>query len=251
MEMYGTIVVLDVTLAASAAQAAGLYLYELGTPDLGLAAAGRAALANDASTVIGNPAGMTRLERSQLTGSMYTIIPSMQFDRGPNTTFSGGNGFNAGAPIPSLSSVSIPFPAGGLFYVYSLSPDFKLGVGAASAYGGGMNYGKEWVGRYFTQKLQLLSGTLNPGFAYRINEWLSIGAGFSVNYALLSETVAVNNLTDSRGVTRRVFQQLCEFCRPEYKHEILARRSASDTILKDMAQRSHRGHNLREKEANT
>ncbi len=32
-----------------------------------------------------------------------------------------------------------------------------------------MNYGKEWVGRYSVQKLQLLSATLNPGFAYRVN----------------------------------------------------------------------------------
>jgi long-chain fatty acid transport protein len=189
-------VVFCMTLTVSSAQAAGLYLYENGTPDLGLAAAGRAALAQDASTVMGNPAGMTRLEHSQITSSVYTIIPSAQFDRGPGTTISGGKGFNAGAPIPSLSSVSVPFPAGSLFYVYNLSSDFKLGVGAVSAYGGGMNYGKEWAGRYTVQKLQLLSATLNPGFAYRINEWLSVGAGFSVNYALLSQTTAVNNLAE-------------------------------------------------------
>jgi long-chain fatty acid transport protein len=186
----------SVTLLASSARAAGGYLYELGTPDLGTAAAGRAALAQDASTIVGNPAGMTRLDRSQLTGSLYTILPSMQFDRGPGTLGSGGNGFNAGAPIPSLSSVSIPIPAGGLFYVYSLSKDLKLGVGAASAYGGGMNYGKGWVGRYYLQKAQILSATLNPGIAYRVNTWLSVGAGFSVNYALLSQTTAVNNLLD-------------------------------------------------------
>jgi long-chain fatty acid transport protein len=184
------------TLVVSSAQAAGLYLYEAGTPDLGLAAAGRAALAQDASIVMGNPAGMTRLDRSQLTGSMYTIIPSMQFDRGSGTTISGGDGFNAGAPIPSLSSVSVPFPAGSLFYVHNLSPDLKLGVGAVSAYGGGMNYGKEWAGRYTLQKLQILSATLNPGFAYRVNNWLSVGAGFSVNYALLSQTTGVNNLAE-------------------------------------------------------
>src|SRR5262250_3329964 len=82
---------LGVTLSASSAWAAGLYLYELGTPDLGTAQAGQAALAQDASVVMRNPAGMTRLEGSQLTASLYTILPSMQFDRGPGTTFSGGN----------------------------------------------------------------------------------------------------------------------------------------------------------------
>lgn len=187
---------LGMTLSASSAWAGGAYLYENGTPDLGTAAAGRAAMAQDASTVVGNPAGMTRLERSQLTGSIYTIITSTRFDRGPGTTLSGGNGFNAAAPIPSLSSVSIPFPAGSLFYVYSLSPDLKLGVGAVSGYGGGYNYGKEWVGRYNLQKAQVLSATLNPGFAYRLNDWLSVGAGFSVNYVLLSQTAAFNNLAE-------------------------------------------------------
>jgi len=61
---------------------------------------------------------------------------------------------------------------------------------------GGMNYGKQWVGRYNVQKSQLLSATLNPGIAYRVNDWLSLGAGFSVNYALLSQTTAVNNLAE-------------------------------------------------------
>jgi long-subunit fatty acid transport protein len=91
-------VVFCLTLVASSARAVGLYLYENGTPDLGLAAAGRAALAQEASTVVGNPAGMTRLDRSQLTFSVYTMLPSMQFDRGAGTTFSGGHGFNAGTP---------------------------------------------------------------------------------------------------------------------------------------------------------
>ena len=81
---------LCMTLAASSAWAAGAYLYELGTPDLGTAAAGRAALGQDASTVLGNPAGMTRLERSQFTGSLYTILPSVQFDRSSGTTAVGG-----------------------------------------------------------------------------------------------------------------------------------------------------------------
>lgn len=197
---------MSVTLGVTVVWAAGLYLYEVGSPDLGTAAAGRAALAQDASTVMGNPAGMTRLKRSQLTGSLYTILISSQFDRSSGTTLSGGDGFNAGVSAPSSSSAGIPFPAGSLFYVYNLSPDLRLGVGAVSAYGGSLNYGKEWAGRYSVQKLQLLSGTLNPGFAYRINGWMSVGGGFSVNYALLSQTLAVNNLAEQLPDGRMKFK---------------------------------------------
>src|SRR5215510_12057962 len=92
-------VALGLGFIASSVWAGGPYIYELGTPDLGTAAAGRAALAQDASTVVGNPAGMTRLERSQLTTTLYTILPSLKFDRGPGTTPSGGNGFDAGTSI--------------------------------------------------------------------------------------------------------------------------------------------------------
>ena len=51
--------ILLASLIASPAQAGGLYLYELGTPDVGTAAAGWAARAQDAGTVFTNPAGMT------------------------------------------------------------------------------------------------------------------------------------------------------------------------------------------------
>jgi long-chain fatty acid transport protein len=56
-------------LLSSPAGAGGLWLYEMGTPDLGTASAGRAAMALDASTAFGNPAGMTKLERSQFLGA--------------------------------------------------------------------------------------------------------------------------------------------------------------------------------------
>ena len=99
--------------------------------------------------------------------------------------------------------MSIPIPAGAFFYVYNLSPDWKLGVGVASGFGAGLNYGKEWAGRYLIQKAQLLTTTFNPGVSYRINNWLSVGAGFSINYALFSYTTAVNNILDRLPDGRR------------------------------------------------
>ena len=52
------VLVFSLTLA-SGAHAGGLYLYEVGSPDVGLAGAGYAARADDAATVFTNPAGMT------------------------------------------------------------------------------------------------------------------------------------------------------------------------------------------------
>jgi long-subunit fatty acid transport protein len=42
--------------------------YEIGTEDVGLAGAGQAARAQDASTIVTNPAGMTRLPDHMFTG---------------------------------------------------------------------------------------------------------------------------------------------------------------------------------------
>ena len=52
--------------SAHEAAAGGIMLYEGGTADIGLASAGYGARAQDASTVLTNPAGMTRLEGTQI-----------------------------------------------------------------------------------------------------------------------------------------------------------------------------------------
>ena len=65
------------------AEAGGLYLYEIGSPDVGLAAAGYAARAADASTVFTNPAGMTRLKRPSWQSAARCKCPSFRTDRSP------------------------------------------------------------------------------------------------------------------------------------------------------------------------
>ena len=49
-------------------QAGGIDLYEMATPDVGLASAGYSARAQDASTLFKNPAGMSLLEGTQVPG---------------------------------------------------------------------------------------------------------------------------------------------------------------------------------------
>jgi hypothetical protein len=67
-------------------QAGGISLYEIATPDVGLAAAGYAARAEDASTVFTNPAGMSRLEGADVGEDSGAPVPP---DYGPV-----GNAFN-------------------------------------------------------------------------------------------------------------------------------------------------------------
>src|SRR6266436_8760514 len=153
----------------TSARGAGLLLYETGAPDLGTASAGRAAMAADASTAAANPAGMTLLERSQLLSAYGAMLPSTNFDIAPQTTNKGGGGGNAG----------VFFPIGGFFYAYRLSERFRLGVAVDSDFAGNFNYGKQWAGRYYVTREPLITGKVNPSIAYEVNDWLSVGAGFS------------------------------------------------------------------------
>ena len=173
-----------VALSAAPAMAAGFWIYEMGTPDLGTASAGRAASAKDAATVFGNPAGMTSLDRSQLLVGTQLIVGDVHFNRDSGTTVAGGNGGNASGAIPAAS----------FYYAHSVTPDFKLGFWNGSYIGGALQYEDNWSGRYYVQKVEWL--TLGAGIngAYRINDWLSIGGGPFALYSDLEQRAALNNL---------------------------------------------------------
>ncbi len=165
---------------------AGLWLYEQGTPDLGTASAGRAALAVSAATAGGNPAGMTRLKQSQLLVGVQPLYYDAKFET-QTSSFGGGNGGNAGGLVP----------AGGLYYVHSVSDDLKLGLAAASYVGLGLDFGNDWAGRYYLTEGEILTFAVQPSIGYRVNKQLSVGAGAKIVYASLDQKVAVNNVFEA------------------------------------------------------
>ena len=146
------------TVAPDAARAGGLFVTEMGTPDLGMAAAGRASTADNAATAFGNPAGMTRLEGSHLLVGLQGGYGIVEFDRGSESTVSGGNGGNA----------SGGFPGAGFYAVYSLTPDIKLGLSTGSNFGGDVQYEKGWSGRYYATKDELVTFGVWPVAAYKV-----------------------------------------------------------------------------------
>jgi long-chain fatty acid transport protein len=178
-----TIVCLSTLLSAlqGIALGAGLELYPT---DLGTASAGAAAKAENASTAASNPAGMTLLDRSQLTTEPGALLPSTNFDVAPQTTTKGGGGGNAG----------VFFPTGSFYYVYKFSERVRLGVAVFSDYGLGADYGLSWVGRYYATQEQLISGKVNPSIAYSVNDWLSVGVGFNFSVARLTFQSKINNV---------------------------------------------------------
>lgn len=191
----GGVAALTLAIVNASAQAAGLWLYEQGTPDVGTASAGMTSRAQDAATAFANPAGMTRLEGSQFMLGIQPIYADVKSDVDV-ATFGGGNGGNAGGFVPS----------GGLFYVHSVSDDLKLGFSAGSYLGLGLTFDNDWAGRYYNQRVDFTTLFANGSVGYRINDWLSVGGGVSVVHGSLGYKAALNNVLDGRADGRVRFK---------------------------------------------
>jgi long-chain fatty acid transport protein len=178
-------------LAASAAHAGGLYLSEFGTPSMGTAGAGALAVASDASTALHNPAGMTRLDEHQLMLSVAPGIAVTKFDPAKDTPVPGGDGGNQGGFVPILSGS----------YAHKLSERWRLGVALLSVSGAVLDPRDNWAGRNQLTEVSLFSLSVSPTLAYRVNDWLSLGAGPGITYASLDmDLVAPGPLGREIGV---------------------------------------------------
>lgn len=176
---------------SATAQAGGISLYEVGTADVGLAAAGYAARAQDAATILTNPAGMTRLAGNQLTLGAQALHADLGFSIGDATSPALGGGAG-GNPIGW-------FPGGGAFYSHSVSPDLKLGIALTGNFGSAVKYDSGWVGRYYVQEGTLLGVSILPSVAWRVNDRLSLGAALNVMRGTFETKVAVNNIVGPDG----------------------------------------------------
>lgn len=178
------LLLLGLLAAPAPALAGGLTLYEVGTPDLGLAAAGYAARAQDPATVLTNPAGMTRLAGSQLLVGGQLLYGTLDFDPSDLTTTAGGDGGNAVGLLPAAS----------VFYTQQLSSRASLGFGLFSNFGLGLDYDEDWVGRYYAQKAALIGMSAMPAIAFKVSDEVSLGVALNAMYGFLSDTVAINNI---------------------------------------------------------
>jgi len=167
-------VVGGLTMAATA-NAGGLYIYEYGGPSMGTASAGRTARARDASTAIHNPAGMTRLDDHQLMLAVAPGYGSIEFEPADDTPVPGKGGGNQGGFVPVMSGS----------YVHKISDRWRFGVGLLSVSGAILDPDNRWVGRNQVTNLSLFTISALPSIAYRVNDWLSVGAGALLTYGKL------------------------------------------------------------------
>ena len=177
---------LSIMFSGGPAWAGGIMLYQFGSPDVGTSAAGYAARAQDASTVFTNPAGMSRLERSQVLLGMQALYGDVEFSPNPATTYSGDGGNAVGL-----------VPAGSAFIAHKVNQDFSLGFGFLSYFGLSQSFDDHWAGRYYIQESTLMGISFMPAASYRVNDWLYLGAGLNIMYGYMEGKNAINNIPES------------------------------------------------------
>jgi long-chain fatty acid transport protein len=174
------------------ARAGGLYLYEIGSPDVGLAGAGYAARAEDAATVFTNPAGMTRIDQPSLMLGAQPVYLHLDFNPDGNTSAVASTLPGSGAADSGDSNGWLP--AGGLYYVHPVNDRLRLGMALNGYFGLALDYQDDWVGRYYLREGTLQAAAIQPAIAWKVNDWLSVGAGVAALYGIMDAEIAVNNI---------------------------------------------------------
>lgn len=183
------------------AQAAGFALTEQSGSSIGNAFAGAGTAAEDASTILSNPAGLSRLRGMQFAVSGYAIKPSINFNNKDSATLIGAD---VGNPLLTGSSGGDAGDWAFLSNVYfaaDVNDHIKIGLGIHSPFGLKTEYDNRWVGRYDAIKSDLKTININPAAAYQLNDKVSFGFGVNAQYisAELSNAVDFGSICAMAG----------------------------------------------------
>jgi long-chain fatty acid transport protein len=157
------------------ASAGGFQLLEQNVSGLGNSYAGSAAVADNASTIFFNPAGMTQLKDREFSAGVAAIGPSFKFS---DSGSSAGAFTAAGTGGDAGSWAAVP----NAYMSWALNKDLYVGVGLSAPFGLKTEYSSPWIGSAQSNSFSVETLNLNPSIAYRVNEAVSVGGGVSYQH---------------------------------------------------------------------
>ena len=183
-----TLAIGAVTLALGAGHAHGaaFALIEQNALGLGNAFAGSAAIAEDSSTIYFNPAGLARLNFTQVKVAVHLIKPSAKFHNDNSQAALGqplgGEGGDAGdwAVVPNLYAST------------AINDRVHVGIGINAPFGLKTEYDDGWIGRYQALKSEIKTINVNPSVSYKVSDAVWLGAGLNYQRFEAELTQAVN-----------------------------------------------------------
>jgi long-chain fatty acid transport protein len=185
-------------LGVSEAQASGFALMEQNASGLGNAFAGQAAVAEDASTIFYNAAGLSLLPKGAnlALGADYIDL-STKFSNSGSVSATGRPPGNDGGDAGS--SALVP----SVYFAMNAGPRIKLGVGINAPFGLKTEYDSNWIGRFQAIKSSIETVNINPTMSFKVSDQLALGVG--LNYqtikAELTKAVSLGAAEGSAKVT--------------------------------------------------
>lgn len=166
-----TVLLLGTAFAAASVHASG---YHFGTQSVNAQSTANAAAAEaaDASTIFYNPAGLTKLDSSQISVNANIVLPSIHYEADSATDFTG-------LPVQGSKNGKITKTtvAPHIYGAYKINDDLTVGLGVYVPFGSATEYEKDSVLRHNINKLGLTSIAVEPVAAWKLNDRHSFGAG--------------------------------------------------------------------------
>jgi long-chain fatty acid transport protein len=159
---------------AQQAMATGFQINEMSPSLQGTATAGAAAATNDPSAMAYNPATLATIQGTQVQLAASYIMPHVSYENAAGT----GTG-----SLTSQSSIAPAdlVPAG--YFAAALPDGFFEGIAVTAPWGLSTQYDPTWVGSPNAVKSSIETTDIAPTIAYRVNDYLAIGAAVHAQYA--------------------------------------------------------------------
>jgi long-chain fatty acid transport protein len=161
--------------ASSHAHAGGFALREQSAAGQGMSFAGVAAGAGGLSSMFWNPATITMSPGFQSHLALSAIIPTSEI-----------------TPVAGTNPILLPLgPSGDLaldavvpasYSSYQVNDQLWLGLYTGAPFGLATKPGPVWAGQLYARTTQVTNYEVQPTIGYRLNDWLSVGAGLRIEY---------------------------------------------------------------------
>lgn len=196
----GAVIAIGATalILATSAEGSGFALLEQSASRLGTAFSGTAAVADDATTIFYNPAGLVHLDQGEVLIVASGIDVGSQFRNANSQPALGQPLGDAGGDAGGWNAV----PAA--YFALPVNKDLAFGLAFNVPFGLKLEYDDDWIGRFQALKSEIQTYAVSPVVSFRLNDHVSLG--FGMNYQRLQ--AELTNSVNYTAVVAQGLQQL-------------------------------------------
>ncbi|WP_230532760.1 OmpP1/FadL family transporter [Microvirga roseola] len=159
--------------AQGGAQAGGFAIREQSATAQGYSFAGAASGSGLLSSMFWNPATITMNPGWQSEGHLSLIVPRVEIDPiapTPTRALGGSGDIGQDAIVPTS------------YNSYQINDMFWVGLATTAPFGLVTDPRQNWAGQVYSRSSSIFSINVNPILGVKVNEWLSVGVGPSLQY---------------------------------------------------------------------